>query len=265
MTDAEFAELMALQSRTDWFEALIASIYARVLEPGDVAVDGGAHDGLHTYRMADVVGASGRVHAFEVLPPKLAAMRERIAQIPQITLHPRALSDRIGTATFQWVRDAPGLSGLQPRDYEGRTHQIDVIEVETVTIDSLPPEDFEGWRFMKLDLEGGEYRAIRGARERIAEQRPLIVFENARESSAGFYGYAMEDWFGLFDGLGYATFDLWGRAFTRADWIADKMTPYYYIATPRGSEDEAFVETVVPELMLAEVESAQALASQPAA
>jgi len=37
----------------------------RALEPGDVAIDVGAHIGFFTMQMADAVGSRGRVYAFE--------------------------------------------------------------------------------------------------------------------------------------------------------------------------------------------------------
>lgn len=247
MDPDEVKSLLDLQWQVDWFEWVVEEIYSAVLKPGDTTVDGGAHRGRHTYPMAERVGRTGRVHAFEVIPPLVQAMRKRIESLPQVRLHARALSDREETATFQWVRDAPGLSGLRERDFGGWPHTIEQITVETVMIDRLPAYSFPRLRFMKLDLAGGEYRALHGARERIAEHRPMIVFENGRATPAAIYGYTREDWFDLFAGLGYSLFDLWGRPFTPAQWST--RGPWYFVAVDRKSEHEAFVRDDLPSLL----------------
>jgi len=54
--------------------ALIASLG---LSPGDVACDVGAGSGYHTLRMAQVVGAAGRVYAADIQPEMLDMLQRR--------------------------------------------------------------------------------------------------------------------------------------------------------------------------------------------
>jgi hypothetical protein len=98
-----------------------------------------------------------------------------------------------------------------------------------------------------MDLEGGEFHALRGATS-ILRDCPLVILENGRESSANLYGYTSEDWFGLFDTANFAVFDLFGRRFCHNDWHADGM-PWYFIAAARGSADERFVQRHTPSLV----------------
>lgn len=74
---------------------------------------------------------------------------------------------------------------------------------------------------------------------------PLVVFENGRKNSAFLYGYAREDWFMFFEDMGYATFDLVGHPFSSQDWDTENCIPWYFIATPKGGEDEAFIRNVL--------------------
>jgi hypothetical protein len=98
--------------------------------------------------------------------------------------------------------------------------------------------------FWKLDLEGGEYDALRGGRAALDRHRPAIVFENGREATAKNYDYTIDDFFALFRGRGYALYDLFGNEFDETRWSVPAV-PWYTIAVPHGSETEA----TLPNLM----------------
>jgi hypothetical protein len=103
-------------------------------------------------------------------------------------------------------------------------------------------------RFIKLDLEGGEYHAIRGGFSRIREDHPFIVFENGREEAAALYGYSRAEWFDLLASLGYSVFDLFGWPFRPNDWNAPNM-PWEFVAVGIGSADEQFAAERLPVLV----------------
>ena len=63
----------------DLFERIIEDIYTRVLERGDLAIDGGAHVGRHSFPMAERVGHAGLVLAVEAHPKLIPADRAREA------------------------------------------------------------------------------------------------------------------------------------------------------------------------------------------
>ena len=52
----------------DLFERIAQSFYTKVVRPGDTVIDGGAHMGRHAIPLAQLVGAEGKVLAFEPLP-----------------------------------------------------------------------------------------------------------------------------------------------------------------------------------------------------
>ena len=54
--DLDIPRLFALQDRDNIFEAIIADLYRAVLRPGDLAVDGGANEGLHAFPLGPVDG-----------------------------------------------------------------------------------------------------------------------------------------------------------------------------------------------------------------
>ena len=74
----------------DFFEEIINAIYSAILKPGDLAVDCGAHSGLHTFPMSKLVGLSGRVVAVEAIPDVAAGLRSGPLQISMSKLPPSA-------------------------------------------------------------------------------------------------------------------------------------------------------------------------------
>jgi FkbM family methyltransferase len=138
-----------------------------LIKPGDVVYDIGAHVGYYTVVAARKTGASGRVIAFEPLPMNLKFLRQHIALngIANISVLPLALSDGRGQTSF----DLAGGSG------RGRVSSEGSVPIEMACIDELcaagqiPPP-----ALIKMDIEGGELRALLGARKTLETYRPVI-------------------------------------------------------------------------------------------
>jgi FkbM family methyltransferase len=235
-------ELMKINRQTHLFEILTARLYELVCKSGDICVDAGANFGDHTFGMARAVGPSGIVHAIEPLPylaERLVAIARQIG-LP-IEVHKLAVSDRRGIARFQHVKNIPGASGLWHRPHPEQPVETETIDVEMNRIDIFLEGKLSGWRFLKADIECGEYHALLGARELIKRYRPFIAFENGWGRSAEVVGYTKEEWFGLFKMLNYRPYDLYGFEITADRW-PDSEQPYMSIAVAIGSSDEAFLQ-----------------------
>lgn len=95
--------------------------------------------------------------------------------------------------------------------------------------------------FMKIDIEGGEYHAIKGAVNTIRRCQPVIVFE-AGSKSTGQYGVTSFELFNLVtEILGYniSTMARWLRkepAMAREEFLHnwDNGPDFYFIATPNA-------------------------------
>jgi len=83
--------------------------------------------------------------------------------------------------------------------------------------------------FIKLDIEGYEFRALQGAKKILDGDKPIIVFENSREQAAILCDYIAEDFFRFFINTGYSLYDFWGQPFTLSNWESDDV-PWYFIA-----------------------------------
>ena len=241
----DFEELTKELSQRDlkvgsFLEDVIEDFYRNFLVEGDSAIDGGAHVGRHTLPMSRAVGNTGAVFAFE---PALEMMRWLITVIereecPNVYLSQFALSEKTSVLDFRFLADAPAYSGLQERSYPEGTSPPQIRSVLAVKLDQVIP-DRHNVKFIKLDLEGGEFHAMRGALDILTTKRPVISFENGRQQCANHYKYGMEQFFQFFENLDYRLWSIMGEPFTRNEW--SKM-PYVwnFWAIPR--EDEASVE-----------------------
>jgi FkbM family methyltransferase len=223
----------------DLFEDVIQELYSVHLRPGEICVDGGANQGCHAIRMAELIG-HGKVHAYEPIPEVAQllfqnAVRAEVSD--RIDIHVCALADAVGVRDFVSLYNPSDLvpshcSGLRrnlaiPDDWACRT-----IRVPVTTLDcSLA--GLRGLAFIKLDLEGGEYHALLGGANTIESHRPLIAFENNLGESASLYQYSSNDFFGLLERLGYGLVDILGTTLTREIWDSDACVPWYWIAYPR--------------------------------
>ena len=153
------------------------------LRDGDWALDIGANVGQYTMRMAELVGASGRVIAMEPVPDtfSLLAANARLFAHANVSLLNAAASDRLGLASMQIPRFASGLSNY----YQARLGAGPGLAVLTLPIDelSLPPV-----RLVKMDVEGHELPALRGMRGLLARDHPILIIETGSQETMTFLG-----------------------------------------------------------------------------
>lgn len=152
-------------------------LVGRLLQPGDVFVDGGANVGLYTLVAADRVGPDGKVIAFE--PGRAIRLRlmENVTlnRLAQVEVIPAALSSRAGEASFR-VFDigGAGLNHLGPVD--GEAGALETVALTTLDA-AVIPHDRARLALIKLDLEGAEHEALRGAGEILRDRHPDLLLE----------------------------------------------------------------------------------------
>jgi FkbM family methyltransferase len=219
----------------DLFERIIQSFYSKVVNPGDTAVDGGAHTGRHTIPLARLVGDDGLVVAFEPLQVPASKLRQLlvISGLDQrVQLRSEALANKQGKHDFFIVQNMPEYSGLRSRDYVGFVPEQTTVQVDLETIDLAVNADLRASRlsFIKLDLEGGEFHALQGAERTLRAHGPCCVFENGLGSSAS--GYDANEFFGYFKSIEYQLYDILGCPVDAALW--GQRGPWYFMAIPQA-------------------------------
>jgi FkbM family methyltransferase len=161
---------------------------AELVGPGDVCLDVGAEFGLYTHVLADLVGPTGTVHAFE---PQRGAHRAlqlgvRAAGLSWVGLHRLALGAAPGTACLSVPRrrglpvhgraylTAGARDDGPNREFTG--HRLEIVAVETV--DAVVADlGLPRVRLVKADVEGAEGALLDGAATTLARHRPHLLLE----------------------------------------------------------------------------------------
>lgn len=185
-----------------------------ILKPGYVTMDIGAHAGLHTFPMAEAVGESGKVYAFEANPILAENLRIKAeGGHPQIAVSNLAVSSNgDDSVPFYLNQKFPGQSTLIYK-YGNNFTTSDTISVKTVTIDSYYEElSNRAFCFIKIDAEGAELEILKGARRILTTRAPLI----AAEISIHLFRAQAQELFSLLKELDYSAFLLTGTQITKA-------------------------------------------------
>jgi len=156
----------------EWAEQEL-SLLSSVLRAGDTALDVGANIGTHTLAFARAVGSTGRVFAFE---PQRLVFQTLCANL---ALNGIACVDARQAA----VADVPGSTrvpelGLdKPQNIGGVSvgDETDGVSVAQLAIDDLK---LDSVRLIKIDVEGFELLALKGADRTIRTHRPALYVEN---------------------------------------------------------------------------------------
>jgi FkbM family methyltransferase len=186
--------------RTAVYDLVLTEALFRLVDRGETTVDAGANIGYTTSVLALCSGSRGRVLAFEPHPLLVELMTENISRWPRarvgdVVVHPTALSDRASRAWLNpgWNLGASTVA-LEP---ESSAYSIDVMQ-----LDSIIEEARIG--LWKLDVEGHELHAIRGAEKLIETHRVRdLLFEEHR-------GYP-SDVTDFLEAAGYTVFGLHQR------------------------------------------------------
>lgn len=147
------------------------------LRPGDVFVDGGANLGIFTVLASSLVGPSGRVLSFEPGSETYPRLQRSIAATPvkNITAFESALSDTVGEAELFHTQGHVVSYSLDADPQAGDESET----VQTLTIDEvIAREGIERLDFVKLDVEGAEELALRGAVDSLDRWHPVVLFES---------------------------------------------------------------------------------------
>jgi len=145
-----------------------------LLSPGETAIDGGASQGVYTCAFAAKVGAQGKVYGFEPLDYAVQCLRNNIALngFQNVGIFEGALSEATGRA-FIDIGHGPSYASIV-HDFGHRKGG----EVQTFSIDELREQRRIGAiEFIKLDIEGAELAALKGARETLEKDKPRLCLE----------------------------------------------------------------------------------------
>lgn len=166
------------------FERATAAACARLVRPGFNVLDIGANIGAHTLHLARLVGADGRVFAFEPTRYAFEKLTRNLALNSE--LHPRVtavqafLGPRSGSAAPAAIPSAWPLAegGELHAKHFGQSMSTGGAAATSVD-DFLAAHETPRIDFVKLDVDGFECDVLGGAAAMLEHDRPTFVMEIA--------------------------------------------------------------------------------------
>ena len=216
------------------YDRLTKLILKKVLREESNCVDVGCHKGEILEQVLKYA-PNGKHLAFEPLLDFYNYLNEKYGN--RVDLYPFALSDKAGSSSFQYVKNAPAYSGFKKRSYAIDNPEIEEITVEVKTLDALVPEHLN-IDLIKIDVEGGELGVLKGAERILRKNKPIVIFECGLGASE-FYGTTPADVFdvlnrvdlristlkGYLNGAGSMNEENFVKTFERNE-------EYYFVAHP---------------------------------
>ena len=185
-------------SKNHLYDKQTTRIIKQVLKKDSNCIDVGCHKG----EILDLLlkaAPSGRHFGFEPIPHMYKNLSEKYADKPNCHIHEVALSNKTGSATFNYVISNPSYSGLKKRKYDKANEEDTQIEVKTELLDNIIPKDLK-IDLIKIDVEGGELLVLEGAKQTIDREKPVVVFEHGLGASE-FYDANPEKVFNYFQAV----------------------------------------------------------------
>ena len=160
----------------DW-DPKVTWVCRRILRQGDTIIDVGANMGLVTLQCAKLVGASGRVVAYEPNPAMIELLSQSIESngFSNIELNAIALGNESGRLKLNVPNKLTSKASLV-RKYREDQHVVE-IQVDN-TAKAFERLDAGVIRLWKIDTEGYESQIIEGAQPYLKQNPPhAVLFE----------------------------------------------------------------------------------------
>jgi FkbM family methyltransferase len=160
------------------YEKAESAIIESWLTRGDVAIDCGANVGLMSALMASRVGVGGCVVAVEASPDTCRRLEKvmDILGLKQVRILSRCVCDHDGEVIFHQDAVSSEASAIR---LDGDQQRVIPVMVRSIRLDSLL-ESLNGVvpALIKLDIEGAEPKALKGASRLLASANlPLFMIE----------------------------------------------------------------------------------------
>lgn len=151
-----------------------ASQYFDVFIPHDheTFVDCGCYDGSTAFRFAGWCAEGGKsydkIWSFEPDAASYLKCQNILHSLAKCELYPYGISDKAGTVSFM-ANGYENAKIIEDGDIsDNRVQQVNVVKLDEIL-------ENERVTFIKMDIEGAEYDALKGAEKIIKEQKPRLA------------------------------------------------------------------------------------------
>lgn len=211
-------DLTEVIDRAIWlhgWEPDTVGLLKRYVCPGDVVIEVGANVGAHTLLLAELVGPQGLVYAYEPTAYAQGKLRANLALNPHLQARVVIRSELV--TNHELATPIRTIKSSFPVTRSGQPDEQ--ISASAIALDN---ESFRGAAtnqsrfFLKIDVDGYDYKVLQGATALIAKHRPCVLIE-LYELALSQQGDSISKIFELMAGLGYQAFHEDGRPIRDAE------------------------------------------------
>ena len=169
----------------------------RYLRAEDSFLDIGANIGVYTLLAASKIH-SGSIYSFEALPKNYTRLQENIKlnQFKHVKTYELAVSNQTGTVALN-------LAEGDSMPFITHTATDKTITVPTDTLDNLlQNQPLANLTLAKMDIEGAEILALKGALSLLKQQRPHVWILEVNDTVSNF-GHQKQDLIDFLNSYGY--------------------------------------------------------------
>lgn len=203
------------------YDRYVGNQIKNYINQNGVILDVGANVGGLTLPFAKILAPLGKVYAFEPDLQIIDQLKKNIEinDLKNVTIVPMALQENQDIQEIEFIqrrkndedgRINKGLSTIQKidNDYK-KSFKLKKQIVKCTTIDYfVKKEKIERLDLIKLDVEGAEYRVLKGGIKTIQKNLPIIVYESSSIHDKVFNFSNSEKTFQLIKNEGYQQFKI---------------------------------------------------------
>jgi FkbM family methyltransferase len=155
------------------YELPIQAALVRELRPGSVFFDVGANAGFFTLLAASRIGPAGKCVAFDPDENNIATIQRQCSLngLSSVLAIGEAISDSAGTAWFARAHRGAATGHLGDRGVKEESFEVATTTLDAAALTYGMPD------FIKMDIEGAEGSALRGAGMLLRQRRSTWLIE----------------------------------------------------------------------------------------
>ena len=145
---------------------------SKFLKKNDIALDIGANQGIYSLAFSKSVEQNGSVISVEPFKAMIKCLENNIAinNLKNIKIYQKVISDKNGLETLYF--DQGTVSASITKDFQSKNK----LDVESITIDEICSQ-YPKIDFIKIDIEGAELKALKGAKVTLKYFKPILSLE----------------------------------------------------------------------------------------
>ena len=130
----------------------------------EVFVDLGAFNGDTVEDFIKIYGDNyKKIYAYEMTEQSMRELKERVKNYPRIIYEQKAVSDEVG------------MGSIIIHEISTSSNQLELEEIGEIEVTSLDDDINEKITMIKMDIEGSELKALKGAENHIIKDKPKLL------------------------------------------------------------------------------------------